>query len=73
MSFSVYHSFLIVFVGKNSRKHKFLPPRIEVDLVIKGDGHRGTTDEFATIPFYLFLFSAAPVELTNSNPFLSTL
>ena len=57
-----------MFVGKNSRKHKFLPPRIEVDLVIKGDGHRGTTDEFATIPFHLLLFSAAPFELTNSIP-----
>ena len=55
-----------MFVGTNSRKHKFLPPRIEVDLVIKGDGHRGTIDEFATIPFHLVLFSAALVELTNS-------
>ena len=56
-----------MFVGKKSRKHyKFLPPRIEADLVIKGDGHRGTTDEFATIPFHLVLFSAALVELTNS-------
>ena len=55
-----------MYVGKNSRKHKFLSPRIEVDLVIKGDGHRGTTDEFATIPFRLVLFSAALVELTNS-------
>ena len=54
-----------MFVGTNSRKHKFLPPRIEVDLVIKVDGHRGTTDEFATIPFHLVLFSAALVELTN--------
>ena len=56
-----------MFVGKNSRKHKFLSPRIELDLVIKGDGHRGNTDEFATIPFHL-LFSAALVELTNSIP-----
>ena len=70
MSFSVYHSFLIESVcwqdfKKGSRKHyKFLPPRIEVDLVIKGDGHRGTTDEFATVPFL--------VELTLSS-FLSTL
>ena len=61
-----------MFVDKNSRKHyKFLPPRIEVDLVIKGDGHRGTIDEFATIPFHLVLFSAALVELTNSIPVLS--
>ena len=29
-------------------------------------GHRGTTDEFATTPFHLVLFSAALVELANS-------
>ena len=58
-----------MFVGKNSRKnYKFLPPRIEVDLVIKVDVHWGTTDEFTTIPFSLVLFSAALVELTNSIP-----
>ena len=57
-----------MFVGKNSRKHKFLPLRIEVDFVIKGDGHRGTTDKSATIPFRLLLFSADLVELTNSIP-----
>ena len=59
-----------MFVGKNSRKHyKFLPPRIEVDLVIiKGDDHQGTTDEFGTISFHLVLFSAALVELTNFIP-----
>ena len=70
MSVSVYHSILIESVcWQNSRKHyKFLPPRIEVDLVIKGDGPRGTSDEFAIIPFYLVLFSAALVELTKSIP-----
>ena len=31
-------------------------------------GHRGTTDEFATIPFHLDLFSAALVELAKSIP-----
>ena len=31
-------------------------------------GRRGTTDEFATIPFYLDLFSAALVELAKSIP-----
>ena len=46
-------------------------PRIEMDLVIKGDGHRGTTDKFATIPFHLVLFSAA--QLSLQIPFLSTL
>ena len=72
MSFSVYHSFLIesvfFFLQIFQKHNKFLPPRIKVDLVIKGDGHRGTTDEFATIPFLLVLFSAALVELTNSIP-----
>ena len=31
-------------------------------------GRRGTTDEFATIPFHLDLFSAALVELAKSVP-----
>ena len=31
-------------------------------------GRRGTTDEFATIPFHLDLFSAAIVELAKSIP-----
>ena len=31
-------------------------------------GRRGTTDEFATIPFYLDLFSADLVELAKSIP-----
>ena len=30
------------------------------------EGRRGTTDEFATIPFHLDLFSAALVELAKS-------
>ena len=32
------------------------------------EGRRGTTDEFATIPFYLVLFSAALVELAKFIP-----
>ena len=32
------------------------------------EGRRGTTDEFATIPFHLDLFSAAQVELAKSIP-----
>ena len=32
------------------------------------EGRRGTTDEFATIPFHLDLFSAALVELVKSIP-----
>ena len=34
-------------------------------------GRRGTTDEFATIPFHLVLFSAALVELAKSIPVYS--
>ena len=30
------------------------------------EGHRGTTDEFTTIPFHLVLFSAALVELAKT-------
>ena len=32
------------------------------------EDRRGTTDEFATIPFHTVLFSAARVELAKSNP-----
>ena len=32
------------------------------------EGRRGTTDEFATTPFHLDLFSAALVELAKSIP-----
>ena len=32
------------------------------------EGRRGTTDEFATIPFHLDMFSAALVELAKSIP-----
>ena len=35
------------------------------------EGRRGTTYEFATIPFHLVLFSAALVELAESIPFHS--
>ena len=35
------------------------------------EGRRDTTDEFATIPFYLVLYSAALVELAKSIPVLS--
>ena len=32
------------------------------------EGRRGSTDEFATIPFHLVLFSAALVELAQFSP-----
>ena len=35
------------------------------------EGHRGTAEELATIPFHLILFSAALVELAKSVPVLS--
>ena len=37
------------------------------------EGRRGTTDEFATIPFHLVLFSAALFELAKSIPVHSLL
>ena len=62
-SFCVIFCLSLIFSRKCWQKFK-----IEVELVIKGDGHRGTTDEFTTIPFHLVLFSVALVELTNSFP-----
>ena len=66
VSFSIHHSFVIERVCWQ----KF---RIELDLVIQGDGHQGTTDDFATTPFHCVLFSAALVELTNSIPVHSSI
>ena len=54
--------------------HQTVPRDIEVRLYsilfypITLEGRRGTTDEFATIPFHLDLFSAALVELAKSIP-----
>ena len=49
------HLFVVLYVGVSIL---FYPITLE--------GRRGTTDEFATIPFYLDLFSAALVELAKS-------
>ena len=38
------------------------------EVFIKGDGRLGTTDEFATTPFHLVLFTAALAELMKSSP-----
>ena len=46
--------------GRQSYSILFYPITLE--------GRRGTTDEFATIPFHLDLFSAALVELAKSIP-----
>ena len=37
-------------------------------ILITLEGRRGTTDEFATIPFHFVLFSAALAELAKSIP-----
>ena len=62
-SFCVIFCLSLIFSRKCWQKFK-----IEVDLVIKGDGHRGTTNEFATIHFHLVLFSPPLAGLTNSIP-----
>ena len=46
----------------------FLPYYSILFYPITLEGRRGTTDEFATIPFHLDLFSAALVELAKSIP-----
>ena len=43
-------------------------PSLSLFYPITLEGRRGTTDEFATIPFHLDLFSAALVELAKSIP-----
>ena len=62
-----------------SKISEFILP-VEVALICVGfflsilsypitlEGRRSTTDEFATIPFHLVLFSAALVELAKSIP-----
>ena len=42
--------------------------RVVLFYPITLEGRRGTTDEFATIPFHLVLFSAALVDLAKSIP-----
>ena len=39
-----------------------------ISYLITLEGRRGTTDDFATIPFHLVLFSAVLVELAKSIP-----
>ena len=51
---------LDVYRGRKTTKQLKQPITLE--------GRRGTTDEFATIPFHLVLFSAVLVELAKSIP-----
>ena len=53
--------------GKDVLLEKIIHGSILFYLITLG-GRRGTSDEFATIPFHLDLFSAALVELTKSIP-----
>ena len=57
--------------GKRQAKACGQCPRLFYSILfypITLEGRRGTTDEFATIPFHLVLFSAALVELAKSIP-----
>ena len=60
---------------KHTHTHTTTTTQVQCDLMIYFlfypitlGGRRGTTDEFATIPFHLDLFSAALVELAKSIP-----
>ena len=55
---------------QNIKRHVWLYDRGDSILFypITVEGRRGTTYEFATIPFHLVLFSAALVELAKSIP-----
>ena len=57
------------FQQENHAIHRYAKHSISILFypIILG-GRRGTTDEFATIPFHLDLFSAALVELAKSIP-----
>ena len=60
---------VIVTKAENLRKfNSSLPMFTILFYPITLEGHRGTTDEFATIPFHLDLFSAALVKLAKSIP-----
>ena len=55
-----FHSWTIII-----SKHCF---QLLFYFITTYEDRRGTTDEFATIPFHLVLFSAAQVELAKSIP-----
>ena len=52
---------------RNLINHKFSHIYSILFYPITLEGHRGTTDEFATIPFHFVLFSAALVELAAKS------
>ena len=53
---------------KNCKTQRHGTPRSILFYPITLEGRRGTTDEFATIPFHLDPFSAALVQLAKSIP-----
>ena len=60
---------VIVTNAENLRKfNSSLPMFTILFYPITLEGRRGTTDEFATIPFHFDLFSAALVKLAKSIP-----
>ena len=59
--------FIAMCFGISGSNHPFLLT-FYLFYPITLEGRRGTTDEFATIPFHLDLFSAALVELAKSIP-----
>ena len=69
--FSVLISSLYVVLPKDLRIYYseiILDSFLFLFYPITLEGHRGTTDEFATIPIHLVRFSAALVELAKSIP-----
>ena len=59
---------LLMGICSAKNKRKLYDPLSILFYPITLEGLRGTTDEFATIPFRLVLFSAALVELAKSIP-----
>ena len=60
----LHEKFRIDLLYNPTKYHSILFYSIPITL----GGRRGTTDEFATIPFHLDLFAAALVELAKSIP-----
>ena len=61
--FFLFNSGRLSNIDRNSHKGPFNHKQLTILFYpIILEGHRGTTDEFGTMPFHLVLFSAAPVE-----------
>ena len=67
-----HHKASLVMPISDPRNRFFCPHHTPMNSIlfypITLEGRRGTTDEFATTPFHLDLFSAALVELAKSIP-----